>query len=294
MFGYVAPLKCELKVRELAQYEAYYCGLCEAIGKTYGQVPRLSLSYDCAFIALLLSGVNGGGECELKKCAYKPLRARKPVAKESEAFAFAADMNIALAYYKFKDDWRDDRKLSGALGAMALKRAANKAGKRQPQLVETIRIGIDGLLALERENCAELDAAPDAFAKLMRDTMRAAPSNERDREILCQLAYYIGKWIYLADAWEDRAKDLKSNSYNVFNAANAGDERAAFLMNCSLNEAVNAYELLELKGNKGILDNIMYEGCGDRMSKLFKASTPGASAPGASTPGASAPEPKYE
>jgi hypothetical protein len=30
MFGYIEPLKCELKVHEFETYKAYYCGLCKA------------------------------------------------------------------------------------------------------------------------------------------------------------------------------------------------------------------------------------------------------------------------
>ena len=58
MFGYIRPLECELKVREQQEYRAHYCGVCKAIGKRYGQIDRLALSYDAAFLAayFLLNG----------------------------------------------------------------------------------------------------------------------------------------------------------------------------------------------------------------------------------------------
>ena len=40
MFGYIVPLKQELRMRELAQYNAYYCGLCTSIGARFGQAAR--------------------------------------------------------------------------------------------------------------------------------------------------------------------------------------------------------------------------------------------------------------
>ncbi|MEG0712521.1 MAG: DUF5685 family protein, partial [Niameybacter sp.] len=46
MFGYVTPLKQELKVRELEAFKAYYCGLCSHIKKNFGQLPRMVLNYD--------------------------------------------------------------------------------------------------------------------------------------------------------------------------------------------------------------------------------------------------------
>ena len=60
MFGYVVPLRGELKVWELDAYQAAYCGLCHTLGRRYGFLPRLLLSYDFAFLAMLLSTESGG------------------------------------------------------------------------------------------------------------------------------------------------------------------------------------------------------------------------------------------
>ena len=53
MFGYIAPLKSELKVREYEVYNAYYCAICHAVKRRYGELPRLLLSYDAVFVAML-------------------------------------------------------------------------------------------------------------------------------------------------------------------------------------------------------------------------------------------------
>ena len=44
MFGYVIPLKPELKIREYNIFRGYYCGICHEIKKNYGNIPRLSLT----------------------------------------------------------------------------------------------------------------------------------------------------------------------------------------------------------------------------------------------------------
>lgn len=269
MFGYVSPLKGELKVREMAHYNAYYCGLCKTISKEFGQLPRLALSYDCAFIAILLGGVMGDALCKAERCAIKPFKQKQPVAQESEALLFAADLNLALSWYKCRDDWRDERKASALLGNAAFMRAAKKVERKHPQLFEAIENGIDTLSLLEREKCNELDAPIDTFARMMRGVLLEAPLEQRDKIIVSNLAYHIGRWIYLADAWDDREKDKKSGSYNVFNITGADAERASFLMYYSLNEAQNTYALLDLKANAGILDNILYDGCTSVTNKLL-------------------------
>lgn len=49
MFGYVRPNRDELKVRELRDYEALYCGLCRALGRRHGFFARFFLNYDFTF-----------------------------------------------------------------------------------------------------------------------------------------------------------------------------------------------------------------------------------------------------
>lgn len=81
MFGYVVPLKSELKVRELAQYNAYYCGLCASIGSRFGQAARLTLNYDSTFIAMLLTDLSGSAPrpCTMRRCGYKPVPQKTPL-----------------------------------------------------------------------------------------------------------------------------------------------------------------------------------------------------------------------
>ena len=56
MFGYVRPNRDELKVRQLRDYEALYCGLCSSLGRRHGFFARFFLNYDFTFLAMLLDG----------------------------------------------------------------------------------------------------------------------------------------------------------------------------------------------------------------------------------------------
>ncbi|WP_322392425.1 DUF5685 family protein, partial [Clostridium perfringens] len=54
MFGYVTPLKAELKVKDFTKFRSYYCGLCFELKNNAGNIPRMVLNYDMTFLAILI------------------------------------------------------------------------------------------------------------------------------------------------------------------------------------------------------------------------------------------------
>ena len=54
MFGYVRPVRAELKCKDFDLYRAAYCSLCRCLRQRYGVVSTMFLSYDCTFLTLLL------------------------------------------------------------------------------------------------------------------------------------------------------------------------------------------------------------------------------------------------
>lgn len=270
MFGYIQPNKDELRFREYNEYRAYYCGLCKCIGRQFGEPMKLTLSYDCAFIALLLTGIAGIEDARKCRCVYKPLSRARMAAVEDEYIRFAADTNIILAYCKLDDNWRDDKATGAAVGKAAMKSAIQKAREHSPALYRVIADGISELSEIERAEIPELDPPADAFARMMKNIALAAPVvSQQNRLALGHMLYHLGRWVYLIDAWEDREKDKKSGSYNPFLASGADKERAAFMLNCSLNEAINAYELLDIRAHESLLDNIIKDGCPLKNSEIL-------------------------
>ena len=54
MFGFVTANLKELSKEQRQRYLAVYCGICRGIRQNASQTARLGLSYDMAFLALLL------------------------------------------------------------------------------------------------------------------------------------------------------------------------------------------------------------------------------------------------
>lgn len=113
MFGYIKPNIPELRVREKARYDAWYCGLCRRLGARYGTAARALLSFDCTFLALLAASVSGEDSPEdLLRCPFKPFgKKRAMLGSPSAALDFAADVCIILSEFKLSDDIADGKPL---------------------------------------------------------------------------------------------------------------------------------------------------------------------------------------
>ena len=125
MFGYIYVNRKELSEEDRKDYQSYYCGLCQALRKSSGVKGQVLLNYDMTFLIILLSGLY---ELENKEeeffCPLHP--GKKKIAYINEVTQYASDMNVLLSYHNLLDDWEDEKKLSGKLGMMALKRKVKK------------------------------------------------------------------------------------------------------------------------------------------------------------------------
>ena len=126
MFGYVTANEPELKVKDYHKYKAYYCGLCQSLKRQYGSAGQLTLAYDMTFVIILLTSLyESETKAESHRCKMHPLKPQPML--ENEITEYAADMNLIMAYYHLEDDWKDEKKVAGLLGSMALKRKIEKA-----------------------------------------------------------------------------------------------------------------------------------------------------------------------
>ena len=90
------------------------------------------------------------------------------------------------------------------------------------------------------------------------------------KEDLYKLGFYLGKFIYLLDAYEDVEKDMKTGDYNPFRefyAKPGFDDQVLNLLLLMIGEATDAFERLPLVENTEILRNILYSGVWVRYGK---------------------------
>lgn len=287
MFGYVTPLKPELKVRELNRFQGYYCGLCMQIKKDYGNIPRMALNYDMTFLALLLDGlVNDIPKMELKRCVAHPAR-KKPMAFNTKALDYAAAMNVSLAYFKLIDDSNDDKSLKAKVGASILSPYKKKFSESVSKINDIIRDNLKKLSELEdNKSFSSIDEICDPFSLIVANILKEYPyelkeDSEDIRNTLYNLGYCLGKWIYIIDALDDLEKDMEKNKFNpinfLYNKDNLSYEelkeqiksRIEFsILNCACT-CKESLSNLPLNRNKELLENIIELGMMDKYINVI-------------------------
>ena len=259
MFGYVMANLGELSKAERQRYSQVYCGVCREIRMQASNMARLGLSYDMAFLALLLMSLYEPEEESGKKaCNFHPLNPRKWV--DNDYIRYAADMNVALAFYNALDDQADNKSLVAGYMAGVFGKTFPEIVERYPRQCKAIEECIARLNALEQENCPNPDLPAACFGELMSELL--VYTEDMWAESLREMGQALGRYIYLADAAVDYRKDQRKGKYNPFSAMGTGEDwnRWEEYLILAMGRCTQYYERLPLVQDKALLDNILYSG----------------------------------
>lgn len=284
MFGYVTPCKMELKIKDYEKFKAYYCGLCKAIKKDFGNLPRLVLNYDMTFLAVLLDSLEDT-ECSFKKehCIIHPITT-KIILKDHRVLSYAAFCNTILSYFKLIDNVNDDISLRNKINLFFLKPYIKKVSGDLKYHIKYMEDKLNELYKMELSpEGKSIDELSHPFAELTGYIISSYKTYSF-KDTLYSLGYNLGKWIYIIDAFDDLEKDMLRNKFNAINCA-LNNEKKSFqvfskeiesridftLVNCA-NQCLNNFNKLPLKKNEDLLYNILQYGLVEKMDKVFKRS----------------------
>ena len=259
MFGFVVANLKELNQAQRSRYSGVYCGICVRIREQASQIARLGLSYDMAFLALLLMSLYEPEESASPlRCPVHPFR--RGDRYDNEFIRYAADMNVALAYYNFLDDWQDDGKRSAKWMAEAFGKTLPEIQEKYPRQCDAISRCIRELSELEKQNCANPDEPAHCFGRLLGELL--AYREDLWAPTLRRMGDALGRFIYLADGAVDYRSDLKKGKYNPFIAMGVGEDWVRWdeYLVLAMGRCTDYYERLPLVQDKELLDNILYSG----------------------------------
>ncbi|MGN0571823.1 MAG: DUF5685 family protein [Candidatus Fimenecus sp.] len=286
MFGYVKVCKPELRVREYEEYKAVYCTLCKTLGKEYGLLSRVLLSYDATFYVLLRDcALQAEMPCYKKgRCRFNPLKKCGYCENPPESYREAAALTVLMSYQKVLDNIADGKgfkKFAARLCKPFLHGKYKKAKERYPFFAEQIEAAMQNQAALETENCISVDRAAEPSAKALEMLFSHGIENDDNRRVVARVAYCVGRWVYLIDAYDDMRADLKNGSYNPFlvkygvtdeAALSSEDMQEKLLRSLYMteNEAAVSFDLLSGTVHRGVLENILRDGMQTTLSAVRK------------------------
>ena len=274
MFGYLVAATNVLEAEELARYRSVYCGLCRSLRRCFGQTARLTLNYDMTFLVLLLSSLYEPEEEKGESaCVRHPFEPQPFVMNEISDYA--ANMNLALAYLKCLDDWKDDRSLAAYAEARTLRAGYEAVKERLPRQCAAIEKALDELSRIEAGGREDPDAAAACFGALMREIF--VYREDRWAGPLRNMADALGRFLYLLDAAMDLEEDAARGRYNPFHRfLGAADNEARFrdILRLQLGECVYWFDRLPLVADAGLLKNILCLGLWSAFNQKFKREEP--------------------
>lgn len=270
MFGYININQKELSEESKKIYQAYYCGLCQKLKTNCGTKGQMLLSYDLTFLIVLLTGLY---ELENTETEFTcPLHlTKKRTAYINEATEYAADMNLILAYQNLLDDWKDEKSYTKKAFVKILDKDYTRIVSKYPRQVRALEEFMRKTAEAEKNKETNLDLVAGLTGEMLGEIM--CWREDEWQEEMRTLGFYMGKFIYLMDAYEDYEADQKKNCYNplVYMEKENDQEFDTFcklLLTSMMSECAKSFERLPILLHADILRNILYSGVWSRYEYL--------------------------
>lgn len=270
MFGYVNICKPELKMKDFYKYKAYYCGLCKTLKDRHGRFGQMTLTYDMTFLIILLTSLYESNTVrEQHRCVVHP--AKKHDMLCNEITEYVADINIALTYHHLLDNWEDEKSVPGLAGAKLLRNDYRKISAKYPRQCHVIEQCLSRLQTCEKNNEINIDIISRCFGEIMAELF--VYQNDMWEESLRKIGFFLGKFIYILDAYDDIQKDINNNSFNPLISIyekSSYETACKSMLTMMMAECTSEFEKLPCIIDIDILRNILYEGVWTKYDLIQK------------------------
>lgn len=274
MLGYIKAYKPDLKIKDYEIYKGVYCSLCKNLGKRYTPLAQILLSYDFTFLALVKMSVSCVCPSFINnRCHYNPFIKCRTCRGENSDLNLCADAVVIMSYYKIKDNIIDGnffKRVAMYFLLPAFSLMHHKAKRHSAELEKTIAKAMLDQKTIETSDKSNIDVAAEPTANALSKILSFGENDEQQIKVLERLGYLVGRWVYIIDAVDDLKDDIKHNNFNPlkdkyfeFKTNNIEEVFGGYarqVLNTTAGEAALAFELLETKRFRDILENILYDG----------------------------------
>ncbi|MFR7845439.1 MAG: DUF5685 family protein, partial [Thomasclavelia spiroformis] len=189
----------------------------------------------------------------------------------NEFVDYAAKMTIVLTYFKCEDDWLDEQKFSKQMYKKLINKAYTKVKEEYYDKVSNIEKCLHKINEYEKQDFNNLDEVSKCFGEVMG--LICAYKEDEWYSELYQLGFYLGRFIYFIDAYEDIEDDLEKETYNPFKElyqTKQFEEKCKDILELMISEATLAFERLPIIENATIIRNILYSGVWTKYEMIKK------------------------
>lgn len=263
MFGYINVNREKLDPADCSMYQSYYCGLCQVLKEEFGRKGQMLLNYDMTFLIVLLTGLYELGDKTSEFfCALHPTKKR--TVRRNEATSYAAAMNVLLSAKNFEDDWNDNHSYVKRALSQFFQKDYERVRKKYPRQERAIVQYLRRLERAEKSMEQNIDVVAGLTGEMLGEVFAWREDDIWAEELRC-LGFYMGKFIYLMDAYEDIDKDEKKHCYNVLRLMQQKTEQdfetfSGLMLTSMMAECAKSFERLPILLHAEICRNILYSG----------------------------------
>ena len=221
MYGMIKPVYNKMNKEQKAIFKSYYCGLCSSLGEFSGWIAQIGLSYEMTFLYMILGSMEEESFVKCS-CPMNPF-CKKMCIKQKLLSEFFAEASILLMYEKCKDNLRDnDKVFVSKLIVSQLSKSYNRICEANRVDSDSLKDGLSFFYKLEERNDITISQLADEFGRVFGNLLKSVPKAE-DAELMYKLGYWLGRWVYVADATVDIFDDYKRKRFNPFLIRNERD-----------------------------------------------------------------------
>ena len=228
----------------------------------------MTLSYDMTFLVMMLTSLyEPVDNRDMKRCIAHPVK--KQCCISNEYTEYVADMTVLLSYYKCQDDWVDEKKLWKKIYGDILRSKSKKCQELYKAKEKVIGDNLKLLSEAEQRKEDDLDVVAGYFGNILAELFVVKEDEWSDN--LRKVGFYLGKYIYIMDAYDDLEKDKRKGCFNPLIEKEEEldfDEWMKQLLLMSATEFAKEFEKLPIVEHVDILRNIIYAGVWTRYEEI--------------------------
>ena len=199
-----------------------FCGLARCLGREYGNVSRLLVNRDAAFIGLVGIALDPSEPHWKKATCCNPLANPFPVSDDHPAILHAAAVSVCGLAAKLADDAHDEGLLRRGLARIgrvltgpAVDRAVATLNSSSFPTAKVLE-ALEGQEKIEATDPLRADQPVAEAYGTITSHLAEILDIPRQRQALQRLGAALGSLVYWRDAWQDRSEDQTRGRFNPF------------------------------------------------------------------------------